>query len=326
MAAPGSDADLARVIADAAARYTHTRPPEVTAPAVAATDGPGEDSERPGDNVAISTEKLSAEIEYLKNQLEEHERAAREAQTAAARLNEQLSSTKAQAETARNQVHGGLKIRIDKAESTVAQLKTQLHLAQSDAERERRAHLTDKISATARVAEMEKELASVAGPEAPPGTRRAKGSFRTQWIAIAAALLITAAGAGFYLALTHGSGSQSAQAAGRSSISSAQQSAGSFAQTRQAPRLIATGQSQATESGGKTDFTQSLDRLNSALNSFPGLTPAEVLRQASALSGDKSVCAFEWNNGNPALQFGGRGKGSLAQSLQSCAQAVEKFR
>jgi len=91
-------------------------------------------------------------------------------------------------------------------------------------------------------------------------------------------------------------------------------------------RASAASARQPLESGPRPDFTQSLDRLNSALTAFPGLTPTEVLRQVSALPGNNSVCAFQWNSGNPALVFKGGNQGSLAQSLERCAQAVEKLR
>jgi hypothetical protein len=85
-------------------------------------------------------------------------------------------------------------------------------------------------------------------------------------------------------------------------------------------------QAREPERGAKTDFTQSLDRLNSALAAFPGLSPTEVLHLVSMSGGKNSVCAFQWNNGNPALEFNGSNKISMAQTLESCAQAVEKYR
>jgi len=77
------------------------------------------------------------------------------------------------------------------------------------------------------------------------------------------------------------------------------------------------------------EFQGALGRLNNALANFSEDRPEDVLadvrRRMSA--SDPSVCAFNWNNGQPALLYGGQTKSvSLASTLTKCAQAVEKVR
>jgi hypothetical protein len=71
----------------------------------------------------------------------------------------------------------------------------------------------------------------------------------------------------------------------------------------------------------------SLGRLNRALSAFGSAPAEEVLRRARVQSGDPSICAFEWNHGQPSVIFNGGGlKESLSASLNRCAVAVEGFK
>ncbi|MDQ1470050.1 MAG: hypothetical protein QOJ99_1530, partial [Bryobacterales bacterium] len=54
-------------------------------------------------------------------------------------------------------------------------------------------------------------------------------------------------------------------------------------------------------------FQNSLGRLNEALSSFGNRSPEEILRDVRLRGADHSVCAFQWNNGQPALLYGGEG-------------------
>jgi hypothetical protein len=73
-------------------------------------------------------------------------------------------------------------------------------------------------------------------------------------------------------------------------------------------------------------FQNSLGRLNEALSSFGNRSPEEILREVRLHSPDHAVCAFHWNNGQPALLFGIEGvRQSLASALGSCAVAVEHY-
>jgi flagellar basal body-associated protein FliL len=74
------------------------------------------------------------------------------------------------------------------------------------------------------------------------------------------------------------------------------------------------------------DFAAGLGRLDDALDSFKGEKPEDVLRRVHLQNAAKgiSVCSFEWNNGDPTLEFGAKEGMDLNASMTSCADAVEK--
>ncbi len=84
------------------------------------------------------------------------------------------------------------------------------------------------------------------------------------------------------------------------------------------------------QAGAQSEFTQGISRLGRAFSRFPGVDPETIMRAVNkkAASSGSSVCAFAWNDGQPALQFGDQrgGNNSLAATLSRCADAVEKFR
>jgi hypothetical protein len=73
-------------------------------------------------------------------------------------------------------------------------------------------------------------------------------------------------------------------------------------------------------------FQKSLSRLNNVLYGPVGVTPEQILRAVRETNAktNPNVCNFQWNNGQPALYFGG-GQSSLGESLDQCATAVEGF-
>jgi hypothetical protein len=75
-------------------------------------------------------------------------------------------------------------------------------------------------------------------------------------------------------------------------------------------------------------FPGAIGRLNDALAAFPGKTPEQVLREVRHrfAKTDPSVCAIEWNGGQPAVMFGGGAMNSLTSTLTNCAKAVESVR
>ncbi len=70
-----------------------------------------------------------------------------------------------------------------------------------------------------------------------------------------------------------------------------------------------------------------MNRLNGALAAFPYRRPEEILGEVHRKAGrfDPSVCAFEWNNGQPSLVYGGPGQLTLAATIEKCAGEVEKY-
>ena len=78
----------------------------------------------------------------------------------------------------------------------------------------------------------------------------------------------------------------------------------------------------------QSEFSQGVGRLSAAFNKFPGVDPETIMRAVNrkAAASGSSVCAFKWNDGQPALQWGGHGGASLSDTLTRCAAAVERFR
>jgi DNA-binding transcriptional MerR regulator len=74
------------------------------------------------------------------------------------------------------------------------------------------------------------------------------------------------------------------------------------------------------------DFAAGLGRLDDALNSFKGEKPEDVLQRVHLHNAAKgiSVCSFEWNNGDPTMEFGSKEGMDLNASMTRCADAVEK--
>jgi hypothetical protein len=84
------------------------------------------------------------------------------------------------------------------------------------------------------------------------------------------------------------------------------------------------------DSPGQAGFVNGIGRLSRALAGFPGLDPETILRAVNkkAAASGASVCAFAWNDGQPALQFDGGhgGNTSIEATFTRCAEAVERFR
>jgi len=100
-----------------------------------------------------------------------------------------------------------------------------------------------------------------------------------------------------------------------------------------APPPLVSGPGKHLPSGGfaaaqgGTGFQGPMGRLNEALSSFGNWPAEDLLREVRRWSGDRNICPFRWNNGQPALLYGGDGmKQSMADALGSCAAAVEKYR
>lgn len=79
-----------------------------------------------------------------------------------------------------------------------------------------------------------------------------------------------------------------------------------------------------------SEVSLEISRLTSALSRFQGVDPEVVMRAVNkkAPATGAHPCAFEWNHGEPVLQFGDRqgGHTTITASLSRCAAAVEQFR
>jgi hypothetical protein len=322
--------DLAQLIAEATAKYRDILdappvpdPSELPKhPLLPTIDLSGRDL-IPTDEVEAREVQLAGEIEFLRKTLEAQQKTTRDAVNTATELKQKLTETKTQVEKSLKQVHGGQKARIERAEGTVAQLRSQYQIAQRDLEREKRARRTESIAASARTTEMEEALAFAVATEAAHSAGRVQTSHRLRKSLIAAALVIMIGGFGFYQVLHR---RQSPTASTRIPLASLTPatSSGQAIRGRVLSKPLSVEAPSTLSQGEKVDLTQSLDRLNRALAAFPGMDPHELLRQVSS-SGHSSECSFNWNNGNPSLVFNG-GHISISQTLDRCAEAIEKYR
>jgi hypothetical protein len=86
----------------------------------------------------------------------------------------------------------------------------------------------------------------------------------------------------------------------------------------------------SAEMAGNSEVTREISRLTRALARFPGVDPEVVMHAVNkrAPVTASTPCAFEWNHGEPALQFGDRlgARTTVSASLSRCAAAVEQFR
>jgi hypothetical protein len=71
-------------------------------------------------------------------------------------------------------------------------------------------------------------------------------------------------------------------------------------------------------------FTAALDRLDDAIDQFPGRSPEELLRLASD---PKAGCLLQWNDRRPSVLFGDpkTGPTSLTSTLFHCAEAISSL-
>jgi hypothetical protein len=272
-----------------------------------------------GDESREREQKLAREIELLRKALEAQQKATQRAEKNTAALSQKLISTQAQIEKTQKQVHGGQRARIERAESSVYEMKAEMERTQRNLETERRARRAEAVAAKALLAEAEKDRSSAVAARVVV-TSRMPTQLQVR-LGLAAAASFAAVGA---MLLYWGFGPSRARLTAAQPAASQAVAALPRAIQPVAPIKDSTGSVTTTTAEKKGDFTESMDRLNKALSQFPGLSPEEVLRQIS-LTKSASECAFHWNNGNPALIYTG-GQISMAQVLDRCALAVEKFR
>ena len=70
-------------------------------------------------------------------------------------------------------------------------------------------------------------------------------------------------------------------------------------------------------------LNSAITQLESALSSFPGRDPEDILREASRIN---RACRLQWNDGRPSLVFGGSPQAnSLSSTITQCSEAVKKL-
>jgi hypothetical protein len=205
----------------------------------------------------------------------------------------------------------------NKVRSEVVTLRGQSQQLQQQLDNERKARQIESARAAGQVASLEHDLAIAYGEKSASGmaqSRERTTRLRLGTAAAAVTVIVAAAVFGW---------SQMAAKTGPAAVAEGAPQVAGLSGTKSLEAI------QARFSGSQHGFQRGLGDLNNALASFPERRPedvlAEVRRRNSA--SDPSVCAFQWNGGQPALLYGGQNKSlSLGGTLTKCAQAVEKFR
>jgi hypothetical protein len=200
----------------------------------------------------------------------------------------------------------------NKVRSEAVTLRGQSQQLQQQLDNERKARQVESARAAGQIASLEHDLAIAYGEKSASGmaqSRERATRLRLGAAAVAVTVIVAAVVFGW---------SQMAAKTGPAAVAeSAQQVAGLSGTRLPAPIPAQHG------------FQGALGDLNNALASFPDRRAEDVLtevRRRSSVS-DPSVCAFQWNGGQPALLYGGQNKSvSLGGTLTKCAQAVEKLR
>jgi hypothetical protein len=199
----------------------------------------------------------------------------------------------------------------------LVQVRGQWFATQQQLEQETRARRAERAQASAKINSLERSLETANSTIASIGKEARRKGWRTAWMAVAASLLV-AAGAGY--AWTSFTG-HTATAAGVASATVVKAASEPVTPLTSRPKLLPS----LLAASGQKGFQGSLGRLNQALASFGNTSPALILKQVQAKSGDPTVCAFEWNDGQPSVIYNNPAKESLAASLNKCASAVEAF-
>jgi hypothetical protein len=94
------------------------------------------------------------------------------------------------------------------------------------------------------------------------------------------------------------------------------------------PGVASANSGPRTSQASEPNLAGGMDRLNGALAAFPNRRPEEILREIhrKAAKTDPSLCAFDWNNGQPSIVYGAGGTLSLSATIDKCAAAIEKYR
>jgi hypothetical protein len=191
-------------------------------------------------------------------------------------------------------------------------IRTQMERAKKDLERVQVALEREAEQTQVKLAQIEEALqaAQVASPNRSKKFR--VGKTRGMLMGVASILVVTAGGFGTMKILKRPTNSVPAE-------------------TTAAPLATQIAPVGAPESGNSlSEFSNGVGRLSHAFSRFPGVDPETIMRAVNkkAAASGSSVCAFAWNDGQPALQFGGGrgGNTSLSGTLTRCAEAVERFR
>jgi hypothetical protein len=206
----------------------------------------------------------------------------------------------------------------NKVRSEVVTLRGQSQQLQQQLDNERKARQVESARAAGQIASLEHDLAVAYGEKSASGMAQSRERAIRVRLGTAAVAAIVMVGAAVF-----GWSQMSAKTGPAPAVSEQAPLAAGFSGTKPSASNL------SQFSGLQHGFQGALGDLNGALASFPDRRPEDVLaevRRRNSVS-DPSVCAFQWNGGQPALLYGGQNKSiSLGGTLTKCAQAVEKLK
>ena len=210
-------------------------------------------------------------------------------------------------------------------QAELAQARTQLFHTQQQLEQEKHARRVEAVKASLARSRLEQDLAAATGAIARSHAENTEAAAGKKWLTTAAVLLgISLGGTLIWTQLSAREAKSNSGVTATLHPAEPVPTASRAATSRPAPAH--TEYTLAESSLSTTGFPGSLRQLNRALSLFGNRPPEEILREVRARSGDTSLCAFQWNNGQPALLYAGDGvKNTLASALTRCAAAVEQI-
>ena len=278
----------------------------------AETDAPGSTS--PVDRV---------ELETLRQRLEEQQEATERAISSAAALRAELASAKSEAEKIGKQYHGFSKeagqVSARRA-AEIANLSTQCMKAERELARQKVERKTEAAKAAERLARLERELTFMANRDAlaqETDLRRRKVKRTVVSITAAVALVCLSA---IYWPVRARQGDRKAPAEAAVELPSTPVN---FIPPSGVDHAVPFPEGPPPEPVAA--FSNSLNRLDTALAKFPGRAPEEVLREASKQG---HGCMLSWNEGRPSVVFGGGSSkpASLSATIDRCADDISGLR
>ncbi len=266
------------------------------------------------------------EVETLRQRLLEQEAAAERAISSAAALQAELASAKSEAEKIGKQYHGFSKEAGEvsaRRAAEIATLSTQYMKAERELARQKVERRTEAAKAAEKLAKMERELMAVASRAAlaqETGQRRRKVKRAAVGVTAAVALVCLSA---IYWPVPARQGERKAPAQAAVALTATPVS---FIPS-QAPSVVDQAVQPAEDPSPEPTaaFSNSLNRLDTALARFPGRAPEEILREASKQG---HGCMLSWNEGRPSVVFGGGSSkpASLSATIDRCADDIGNLR
>lgn len=306
---------------------------------------------------------FSTDLVSLQQQLEEKARAADRAIRASLELRNELNAVRAEAAALKETVRTVRKAETpppadeEQATSTrlvgdafaeLAKVRTESFKARKELERERNEHRAEMIQARAQYNAAQDELQRlikvrrtngrsppVATPQAPgailPVPAPEQAATKRDWKKLAIAFIVVVVAAFGTLAWrrfplpTAGSGTTTSLARAPDPPEIQPPRPPPPRPTVRPPTAEEIRLAMTT--GGRAQFQGAVGRLSRSLSGHSGRAPEAILREVHERykATDPNICAFDWHNGQPSLLYGG-GNLSIGQTLQRCADAVDRSR